>query len=116
MSVRLYRRSSKNGTQDGTAITSRSRARLLFLPASGCWSPAEELSDPVCVFPALLVSVARQPPATRASEANYVRRWAGAAADAAVLTDRSFDCRHTLPLNMNREVRQYGIENRISTP
>jgi hypothetical protein len=92
------------------------QGELLFLPASGCWSPAEKPSDPVHAFPAIPVRVARKPPATRALEADHVRRWAGAAADAAVLASRAFDCWHTSPLTMDREVRQYGIENRLSTP
>ena len=104
MSVRLYRRSSKDGAQCGAAITSRSRARLFFLPASGRWFPPEKPSDPVCVFPALHVRVARMPPATRALEAKNVGRWAGAPADAAVLAERSFECWHTSPLNTDRKV------------
>ena len=97
-------RSSKDGAQIGAAITSRSRARLFFLPAIGCWSPAEELSDPVRVFPAIPVRVARKPPATRASKADHVGCWASAAAHTAVLAKRSFDCCHTSPLNMDRKV------------
>jgi hypothetical protein len=38
------------------------------------------------------------PPTTRALKADHVRRWAGAAADAAELASRSFDCWHISPL------------------
>ena len=102
MSVRPYRRSSKTGGCVGRR--SRLAARLLFLPASRCWSPAEEFSDPVRVFPALPVGVARKPPATRALKANHVGRWVGAAAHAAVIAEWSFERWHTSPLTTDHKV------------
>ena len=64
---------------------------LFFLPASGRWSPAEKLSDPVRALPPLFVVVARKSPAAQV-KANQMGRWAGTAADAAVLACRSFKC------------------------
>ena len=91
-----------------SARSRRTRSRLagsVFQPASGRWSPAEKLPDPIRVFPAVSVEVARKPPTTGALKANQMGRASGAAADAAVLACGSFDCWRTSPLIMDCKVR-----------
>ncbi len=79
---------------------------MVFRYRCGVCFPAEKASDPVRALPPLFVAVARKPPAAQL-EANEMGRGTGAAADAVVLTDRSFNCWHTSPLNMVRIVRQF---------
>lgn len=74
-----------------------SRAGLVLLRVAGVWFPAEKPSDPVRALPLLLVAVARKSPAAQL-KADDVGRWAGTAANSAVLACWSFHSWHVSPL------------------